>query len=476
MSEPARPPLPRARLVALGLSAGLLAGCGLIRTAAEAPGRAVGAVIPGQTNSAPSVDSVLTDLMRYADLINLRVDVASHQFEQAEGTSEATLQASEWRLKALHGSLQVAAGPNSVTGLLDLLVLASGSKWLLEDYWIPEVWGETARPMHVAFDEIERDGWKLVDRYLSADDAKAARKLLGDWRAKNPKITPETLLAFPNFMALAEKEETSGGGSSSLLGIVGLDPLSGLEPAARQIEQSRLLGLRALFFGQRASRLIAAEIEYRLLLMRDSKESRQLLADTERITTTLEAFQAAAEGLPAQLSAEREAALKQVSEELSAQRAGLVADLEASHEPLGDLLRHTESTLEAGKGMSAELTKTLETLDTFMGRFERPEGEPAPAPVAAGSDEPAGKPFDIEDYGAAAERVGVAARELTALVSALDQRLPEVQRLLDEAAQRGERTVDHTLLRLFQLGLGLIVVSTLARLLLRRTAGGAGRG
>jgi hypothetical protein len=114
--------------------------------------------------------------------------------------------------------------------------------------------------------------------------------------------------------------------------------------------------------------------------------------------------------------------------------------------------------------MSQQLTTMLATLDGFVGRFDEPDD----APAAPGAEAEAGEPFDIGEYGLAAERIGVAAGELNGLVAALDQRLPEVRRLLDETAARGDASVDHALLRVLQVGLALIVAAGLARLLVRR--------
>ena len=72
-------------------------------------------------------------------------------------------------------------------------------------------------------------------------------------------------------------------------------------------------------------------------------------------------------------------------------------------------------------------------------------------------------------------RIGAAAAELRALVTELDASLPEVQRLVDEAARRGEASVDHAFRRGLQLGLILIAAAAGAALLVRRLGRGAER-
>jgi hypothetical protein len=168
------------------------------------------------------------------------------------------------------------------------------------------------------------------------------------------------------------------------------------------------------------------------------------------------------------LTQEREAALQQTAAILDAQRAGLLSDLEQANAPLGSLLQETQATLAAGTSMSIELTAALQALDGFVARFDKPEGAPNAGVAASAASGVPSKPFDVSEYGIAAEQVGRAAAELNGLVKEIDQRLPEVQKLVDDTAARGERAVDHLMLRALQVGLALIAAIALAVFLLRR--------
>jgi hypothetical protein len=258
--------------------------------------------------------------------------------------------------------------------------------------------------------------------------------------------------------------------SSSLLGVVGLDPLAGLEPTAREIERSREVAERALFFIERAPRLMTLEIEMGLLRARGSEEVRLALSDLDRVTATLESFAVTAANLTADISKEREAAVHQVSEVLAQQRAGLLNDLTTASAPLGSMLQQTQGALAAGERMSAELTGTVHAVDAFVGKLAGPPktaAEAAAAPPPPAEPAPPAKPFDINEYGAAVERVGVTANQLTALINTLDQRLPEVQRVLDETTARGERAITHATTQLLIAGLILIAATAVAVLLVR---------
>jgi hypothetical protein len=196
-------------------------------------------------------------------------------------------------------------------------------------------------------------------------------------------------------------------------------------------------------------------------------EVRGALADSERISKAAASLAQTAAELPAAVAKEREAAVQQISDQLALQRQGLVSDLEKAEAPSRKILGDARATLEAGAQMSTALQGAIATLDTFLGRFDKPAAaDGAPAAPAA---EP-GKPFDVSEYGEAATHLGAAAHEIDTLVQTLDQKLPQVQRVLDEAAQRGEQTIDHAFVRGLELGLALIGAAALAVFALRRLA------
>jgi len=163
------------------------------------------------------------------------------------------------------------------------------------------------------------------------------------------------------------------------------------------------------------------------------------------------------------------ATLKQLGEELTSQRQGLVADLEHAATPTAELLTQTRAALDAGTQMSGALQTTIQSFDALVGHMKsRDESAPQSAPVTDTQETQPGKPFDIADYGEVATHLGAAAHELTALLSTLDSSLPQLQRALDESAERADRTVDLTLRRAMLYGMLLIGAAALAVLLVRR--------
>ncbi|HEX6886345.1 MAG TPA: hypothetical protein VF530_23420 [Planctomycetota bacterium] len=436
-----------ALLFGSALVAGLASACGLLRSAAALPGGVVAAVLPDREQPSPPLEQQFDDLTRYLDLMVLRIDEASLAFALAAAEPEAEVLAAKWRLGAIRWAVQLSAGPNSLSNALDLVVLATTFRWLVEDHWIPEVWGEDARPLQVAFERIEEDGWALLERYLDDPAIAEARRVLVQWRARNPLIRQESFAESPSFRTLLAGEPADAASAApNLLGLIGLDPTAGLEPAAREVERARQLGLRALFFLQHSPRLVAAELEYRLLRLRDSPEARQVLSDAERLTVSLESVAATAATLPEAVRQEREE---------------LVHSLEQAQEPLGRLLESTRATLDAGETMSAEVNGAVRTLDAFVARFDGPDEPSEPSGTRA-------RPFDVTEYGQAAERIGAGASQISTLLTDLEHSLPELQRVVEQSAARGERSIDRAARRLLEVGLILIAAAAFAAWVVHR--------
>lgn len=439
-------------LVLLLTSAG--SGCNLVQSAAEVPGKVTGAVLPGDKGKKrPSPEELQVDLMSLCDSAIARIDQASQELIASLKDPKERIRASEWRLQSMRGLLNVASGPDPVRGLLDLIVALTAARIAHEGHWLAK-WGEADRPLYEAIQGIEADAWSLCERFLGKEDAKQVREAISAWAAKHPELGSAKRVSPPAFAQVLDELSKSGApASSSLLGALSLDPLSGLEPAAQQMALARRFLERTLYYFQRAPRLISEEVELELMKAQQQPEWQQALADSQRISLAAESISATAAGLPAALGAE-----------VSAQRKGLIADLESAQAPLHATLSEARETLEAGERMSSSLTQTLQALGSFVDKVD--SEPPAPAP---GAPPPVpGKPFDVTDYGAAAAQIGSMAKELAGLIAELEGSLPEVERTVDAAAARGEATLDRAFRLGLVLGLVLIAAAAGAALFVRR--------
>jgi hypothetical protein len=443
--------------------------CGLFKTAVNIPGNLANDLTGNRAKPTDRVppSALQTGVMRFADTFAARITQASNEFADKAGTPEARIQALTWSTGQSTSAFAIATGPNPNIAVLDMIVLVTLGRMVHEEYWMPKVWGEADRPMIEAFTQLEQHVWSVAGEVLTAEQQEGVRAALREWREQNPDMGITAFVKLPVFQDLVKAREGDPTKKGNSLGeLLSMDPLSGLEPAVREIEQTRLFGERSVFYLQRAPILLSSQIELLTLKLMRIAEVQGALADSERVSKAAASLAETAAALPEAVRKEREAAVKQISDELALQRRGLVTDLETAEGPARKVLSETRATLEAGTQMSTALQAAITTLNTFLARFDKP---PAPAGAgAAAPAEPPGKPFDVSDYGTAATKLGTAATEIKDLLQTLDTQLPKVQQVIDEAAQRGEKTIDHAFQRGLELGGALIAAAALAVLLVRR--------
>lgn len=450
--------------------AGTFVACQAVRTVAEAPGKVTESLLPGASAPArPPLSDLPGAVLQYADVFTSRIATASEEFAAAAGTPEAHLQAVEWRLEESRAAIQIATGPLPAASLLQLLATVTAARINHQEHWLPKVWGEADRPMLAAFEESERDGWALVELFLDGTQVAEVRRLIEEWTTRSRDSADGLIGRLSVADMTAALKAQQGPSRGKLLGFLHLDPLASLEPAAREVALTRLTVERSLFWAERLPLLVEDQLEQLVLRLRSQPEVVQVLQDVERTSLSLQDVSGTVARLPEELSAEREAAVRQISDELTAQRAGLVQDLETARGTLVELLEESRATFAAGATMSTEVAGAVRALDGFVGRFDEEEAPASAAPGGpAAPSEPPGKPFDITEYGAAAERLGTAAGELRALVNDLDANLPRLDRMVEVTAERGEQAIDHAFRRGLILGLTLIAAAAGATLLVRR--------
>ncbi|MCB1127893.1 MAG: hypothetical protein KDM81_15470, partial [Verrucomicrobiae bacterium] len=138
-----------------------VAGCRFIRTTAELPGRAVGAVTPGAPSESGVEPSVLQqDLMRFADSFSSRMIVGIERVLR-DTTRLTTAEALRWNIAIDTGTSSIVTGPNPVANLLDLTAFVTVIRMTLEEYWQPQMLGESGQPLVDSARAAETAVWTL---------------------------------------------------------------------------------------------------------------------------------------------------------------------------------------------------------------------------------------------------------------------------------------------------------------------------
>ena len=420
-------------------------GCRLIQGVAEAPGQAVRAVTPGQKGKqAPDPVEVQQQLLRFADEYSTRMVIGVDKLRRGTNAPDPA-EILKWKIALGTETVSIAAGQNAVANLLDMTVFVTMMRTALEERWQPEVFGDSTRPMLESSRNGETEIWRLVGTILTPEQQAELRRSIDLWHSQNP--LPESVLAVSSLgiaSQLAEASKDNAAKSGSVFSLLKVDPLSGLDPAVREIAQTRMFAERALFVTQKMPMLLRWQTELLTINATETPAMQQLVSNSTQIAASVERVSRVAEQLPGQVSTEREEILKA----LQAQE------------------KDVTSLMTSGTQMSDSLNTTLTTLDALMKRFGVGETNNAGPPKTNA------EPFRIQDYTQTAAQLEATARQLTELLVTLDQTLgstnlaklsAQVGPVVQQAQTGGREIVDYA----FWKGILLVVVALLAALIYR---------
>ena len=428
------------------------AGCRLVQTAVDVPSQTVRAVTPGKKDKT-DVDpvEVQQQLMRFADEFSTRLIVSVEQLRLGTNALDPA-EALRWKIALGTETCSIASGPNAIANLLDMTVFVTVTRMALEENWMPKAFGESARPMLEGCRNAETNIWQFAGQVLKPAQQAELRAAIKTWRRQNPM--PESVLSvravgFASQVAQANQTDTAKPGS--VFNLLDLDPLSGLDPATREIAQTRLFAERALYVTQKLPTLLRWQAELLSINAVDLPAVRQLVTNSTQIAASVDRFARVAGQLPGQVSAEREEILKA---------------LQSQETQLTPLVNEMRETLTAGTAMSTSLNTTLTTFDALMQRFGVGETNNASPPDTNST------PFRIQDYTQSAAQLEVTARQLTEMIRTLDQtlastNLAKLSAQLGPAVQQaqtgGKEIVDYA----FWKGVLLIAIALVAALIYR---------
>src|SRR6188474_370087 len=315
---------------------------------------------PGEESKvrAAQLQELQLKVMRFADDYAGRISDPIAKLDLHSTPPEVRLRAHNWRVSQATAAYTIASGANPTINALDMVVLATLSRAVVEDRLI-EDYGERARALLDAHRHLEQQSWSLVDGVLNAEQAREVRAAIDRWRAENPTTRSVAQVRFADFAALELRRGKEQQESNGLFGFIGLDPLSNLDPAVRELEQTRQLAERTIYYLQRAPSLLDMEIERLVYQLAAMPEAERTLAGVERVSFAAEALGDLTADAPTIIARERQALV-----------ADLTATLRTEQERLQTLLVEVRGVLQAGAQTSESVGTTVAALDAFVARFK----------------------------------------------------------------------------------------------------------
>jgi hypothetical protein len=387
--------------------------------------------------------------MRFADEYVGSIVTPIRLFQQSTENAQDRLTAQNWMLSQATAAYIIASSPSPTVNAVDLVVLATLSRMVIDDAWSSERFGERASALRDAYHRLEPLALNLVKGVLPPDQIAALQQAIVEWRAQNPHVTA---ISYVHFRDVAGSVQRPAGGADSFSGLfsmLGLDPFSSLDPAVHEITETRELAERTIYYAQRMPNLLDMQVERLTLEFATMPETKRMLADADLVAGAANTTGRVVGDLPNLLAREREAAIKQFMDAIT---------VESAH--TRQLVLDLRSTLEAGTQTSNSLDTTIRAFDQMMARFDKP-------PSSSGAAPKPGRPFDITEYTAAAAEITRAATEVKQLVAGIDQGSPALLQAAGQETARLQDVVDHAYWRLVQL-IALLLLGGLAAALAYR--------
>lgn len=391
-------------LLVLALSAG---GCNLLRSTLELPEKGIRSLFSlNQENGAADPVELQSQLLRFANNAIGALNLASGKLQHEDNQLSRRRIILMRRITTTNDILAIATGDNAYVNLLDMVIFASLNRMNVEDHWMPTFYGESARPYLHASQEVEKEIWRIAATILKKEQLSELRASIRAWHEQHPDArSPRDLgsLGFASEIARM-KREPQPGITSSVFDLLSIDPFADLDPATRELADTRLFAERGMFLTRHMPTLIRWETELLVIQTAEMPQTEKLLANTAQLSESADRFSRTTERLPDFISGER----RQFVQALDEQQPRLMS-----------LAAQAEKTLDAGQRMSGSSNAALKSFQDVLQQLRTWPSNPNK------------EPFRISDYTAAAAQINVAAQELTGLLQAFEQTLAPGKELVD---------------------------------------------
>ena len=243
--------------------------------------------------------------MNFADRYVAAMAEEYDRAKLAAKTPQAAIMAQRLKILAGAGAMGNACDPNPVVGLMDMAMMATLTYEIAREKWAVEMFGpETADAIVAALKIQQADAWRTAGYYLTPAQIEELHQLTVRWRAAHPEqryVAGARLADFP------EARSGGGGGGSDggvvggiaggaaqvaggVFGLVSLDPFHGLDPAVKEVAESRVLAERLFFYLRHTPVMMTWQADTLFDQMLAQPQMTKLFADTTTVAGSTTRF------------------------------------------------------------------------------------------------------------------------------------------------------------------------------------------
>jgi len=270
------------------------------------------------------------------------------------------------RLGQSVAALTDATGPNPTVNLLDVVVLVTLKRMSIQEYWIPNLLHDDGNDLLAAYRQSEKEIWDLAYRTFTGQQIVELQILIAKWKKENPTQFYTGFIKFTDFVNNApEASKHTQAFPSSLLGLLYIDPLAGLDPVAQEAHEFRTLSERLVFVAMRIPLIMNIQIEDAADRILTSPEVQRLISSSEQYAKVGDRFNDVIAKYPADLSRVTKNAIDQINAAATQQRQAISQELNTESAQVHDILADARNSVAVARDAAASVnTKTAQTIST----------------------------------------------------------------------------------------------------------------
>jgi hypothetical protein len=213
------------------------------------------------------------------------------EIQMSATAPEAQLVALRRKIVAAYGAIGCVVEFNPIAGLMDMAVMITLSRQIAEKPWNGELFGPDNAAKIVSMLKLqETDVWNQVGPYLTKAQIAELHGICDQWMQDHPDRQYAINVGLADLQQSGEAKAEDAAYVGSIFGLVGLDPFSEIDPAVKQIEQSRVLAERAFFELRHMPMLMGWQADALYLQMMATPQTKQFLTDTSKVAASTTRF------------------------------------------------------------------------------------------------------------------------------------------------------------------------------------------